>query len=105
MPLLALLLKTILGGLFSFIVAAFGARLATKVAAVASLATLYFGGVVAFSVVVAPLFGSVFDTQYGQVLGLLFPPVSGTVMAGLAVFWAALLTRRYLVSLTKVAAS
>jgi hypothetical protein len=105
MPLLAALLKAILGGMFSFIVAAIGANLARKVAGIAALATLYFGGLVAFSAVVAPLFGAVFNTQYGQVIGLLFPPVAGTVMVSLAVFWAALMTKRYLVSITKLAAS
>ena len=105
MPLLALLLKSILGAAFSFAVAAFGARLAAKVAGAAALVALYAGGVVAFSTVVAPLFGYVFNTQYGQLLGLLFPPVAGTVLAGLVVFWGAVMVKRYLVSVTKLAAS
>lgn len=104
MPLLAALIKACFGTVFGFLAAMLGAQTAVRVAAVASIGALYIASVTAFSLVIAPWIGSVFSTQYGQLLGLLFPPVAGTVIAALYTYYMGVVTYRYIVSLTKIAA-
>lgn len=89
MPILGGLLVSLftgLGGLFSAI---FGAQMAVKLAAVAAF--LSFGLVLlgVFNAVVAPIAAAAFSTSYGQVIGLAFPPISGTCVAAVAAVWSA----------------
>ena len=103
MSLLATLLSGILGSIFTLIVGITGASAAIRLIAVAVVATAYVALVLAFSALIAPWIASVFSSQYGQLLGLLFPPVAGTVMASLASFWAVVVGYRYMSTLTKMA--
>lgn len=81
----------------------FGAKIATRLAAVMLLATLYVACLAVFVALVSPWMSSVFSSAYGQLIGLLFPPVAGTVVAGLGTFWASIISFRYVSSLTKMA--
>lgn len=104
MPLFASLFSAVGGAIFSLIAALVGAKSAIKVIAVITIASMYVGTVVLFSGVISPWIGAVFTTQYGQLLGLLFPPVAGTIIASLAAYWASVLSFKYLSSLTRMAA-
>ena len=103
MPLLATFLGSILSSIFGLVAAITGAKVAVRLLAVASVAALYVASVLAFSNIIAPWLAVVFSSQYGQLLGLLFPPVAGTVLAALASYWGTVAAFRYVQSLTKMA--
>ncbi len=89
MPLLATLLAGLLRGLGSLFGVAFAAAAAVRLAAVTALLAFGVTLLAAFNAVIAPLAAAVFSTPYGQLLGLLFPPISGTAMAAIAAVWSA----------------
>lgn len=103
MPLLATLLSTLGASIFGLIAAITGAKIATRLLAVAALATLYISCVVYFTTIIGPWIGTIFSGQYGQLLGLLFPPISGSVLASLAGYWGCVAGLKYVSSLTKMA--
>jgi len=89
MPILGGLLVSLftgLGGLFSAI---FGAQIAVKLAAVAAFVGFGVALLAVFNAFVAPIAAAVFSTNYGQVLGLAFPPIAGTCLAAIAALWSA----------------
>lgn len=88
MPALGLLFQTLIGNLGALWVALETAKGSLRLTAVLILATAYVGCVTLWSGFVMPLLGSLFATAYGQLLGLLFPPISGTMIVGLAGMWA-----------------
>lgn len=96
MPALAALLSGLLGNVYALVLAVVGARYALTLSAGLALATLYVTAVAVFSAFVSPLLGALFSTEYGQFMGLAFPPVAGTVLAGLFGLWNALMGYRYL---------
>ena len=104
MPLLGALIQALVGRTLAFFSGIFGAALGLKLTAAVALAAGYVAAVVAFSAFVGPLFGAVFNTQFGYVLGLLFPPVSGTVLAGLVTYWGAVIVFQYSKSIWRAAA-
>lgn len=103
MPLLATFLGSILSSIFGFLAAVTGAKIAVRLVAVATIGALYVASVLAFSNIIAPWLSGVFSSQYGQLLGLLFPPVAGTVLSALAGYWGTVAAFRYVQSLTKMA--
>ena len=103
MPLLATFLGSIASSIFGVLVAMMGAKVAIRLIAIATIGGLYVGSVLVFSNTISPWLASVFTTQYGQLLGLLFPPVSGTVLASLSAYWAVIISLRYVQTLTKMA--
>lgn len=42
-------------------------------------------------------------SAYGQLLGLLFPPIAGTVLAGLGAYWTCVAGAQYVGNLMKIA--
>lgn len=94
MPIFAQLFASFFGALAAFLARIFAARVAIRVAAVTAIAALGTGLVVAFNEFVAPLALAIFSTQYGQLLGLVFPPISGTVITGLFTLWIAAMLYR-----------
>jgi hypothetical protein len=58
-----------------------------------------------FNNVVSPLVGQMFSTQYGQFLGLAFPPIAGTCMTGIAATWGACALYKLKVQSIKMSAS
>lgn len=103
MPLLATLLSGIGTAIYGFFAAMLASRVAIRLAAVAALAAIYVSCVVYFSTIVGPWLLSVFATEYGMLLGLLFPPMAGSVMASLAAYWTCVIGLKYTSSLTKMA--
>lgn len=103
MPIFAALFGSIGTAIFNLLAGLVGAKYAVRLLAVASLAAIYVSCVVYYSQLVGPWLAGVFSTQYGQLLGLLFPPVSGSVIAGLSAYWTCIIGVRYTSSLTKMA--
>lgn len=95
MPQLAVLLKSLVDRVFTWLIIKYGAEVATKLAIVTSLASLYVGSLVLFNNIVSPLVSQMFSTQFGMVIGLAFPPIAGTVVTGLFTLWAGVMTYRY----------
>lgn len=92
MPLFAGMVSAFFTALASFLARLFAAKVAVRLAAVAALATLGGALMLTFNGIVAPLVAGIFSTQYGQLLGLAFPPVAGTVLTGIATLWGACTT-------------
>lgn len=95
MPLLAGLISSLFTRLFGLATALTAGKLAIRYSVVIALATLYVAAVTLFNGFVSPLLGALFATSYGQVIGLAFPPMAGTVLAGYFGLWSALLSYRY----------
>lgn len=83
MPFLAQLFTGLFGGLVTWLLGTFTAKVAVRVAAAAAMLFLATGLFTAFNLLISPWIGQLFNTQYGQFLGLIFPPVAGTVITGL----------------------
>lgn len=103
MPQLAALLLSIGKPIFDLIAALVGVRNAIRITAVGTLATIYLSCVIYFTQMVGPWLSGVFATTYGQLLGLLFPPISGSVLAGLSAYWICVAGQKYVAKLTKMA--
>jgi len=105
MPIFAELLEGLLTSIYKLIAGLVGEKSAISLLAVTTIGSLYVASVVAFSSMISPWLSSVFDSQYGQLLGLLFPPVSGTILASLATYWTLIISYRYASSMTKLTMS
>ena len=103
MPVFAAFIGSIGMGVYNLLVALVGVRLAMRVAAVISLATIYTACVIYFSTMVVPWLEGLFASAYGQLLGLLFPPISGSVLAGLGAYWTCVAGAQYVGNLMKIA--
>ena len=77
---LAGLFGSMLGELGKFLAKIFVAKAAVRIGGVAALSAFAAGLVTTFNGYIAPLVAMLFNTQYGQFLGLAFPPISGTVI-------------------------
>lgn len=95
MPVFAALFLSIFNKVWSMVVFYLGARLAIRVGIILGLAGLYVAGLASFNAFVQPLLSALFNTQYGQLLGLIFPPIAGTVIAGLIGLWVGKVTYEY----------
>lgn len=89
MPLLSSLIASLFGGLTTFLAAVLGAQLAARVAASAVVLGVAGALLLLFNATVAPLAAQAFSTPFGSFIGLAFPPVAGTCLAGVATTWAA----------------
>ncbi len=105
MPILAQFIGALFTALSGFLLKLFVARVAIRVAAVAAMAALGTGLMVSFNQFVAPLVGAMFSTEYGQLLGLVFPPLSGTVCVGILALWSSCLTYKLSVQAIKATAN
>ena len=95
MPALAALIKALFGNASGLLLALVSTRYGVAVFAVGVLAALYVAAVGAFTGLVQPLVSAIFSTAFGQVLGLVFPPISGTIMAAYTGLWLSLMGFRY----------
>lgn len=95
MPFLGALIQKLGERLVAWLTQLFGVTWTIRLSAGAALAAGYVTCVVGFSALIAPWFDAITSTTYGQVLGLAFPPVSGTVVAGLVTLWTCVFTLRY----------
>lgn len=105
MPLLAALWSAVVGGMASFIALLWAKKLAVAVLAVAAFAASFTVLIAAFNMLVAPLVGAMFSTQYGQFIGLAFPPIAGTCLTSLATCWCACALYKLKIQSIKMTAS
>lgn len=105
MPLLGTLLAGLFGKVTALFIGMFGAKYGLRILAATALATGYVSCVVYWSGMIAPWMASIFATSYGSLLGLLFPPISGSVLAGLVGFWTAVIVQKYTSTLLKMVAN
>lgn len=89
MPLLGSLLLTLVSGFASFLAQFLAKKVAIIAAALTGLAAITVALLAVFNSLVAPLAEQAFSTEYGQFLGLCFPPVSGNCLAAIGACWAA----------------
>lgn len=95
MPLLALLWKGLMGNAFALILALKSTERGIKITAALILAAAYIICVTLFTNYVSPLIGQLFNTTHGYVIGLAFPPIAGTVIAGFVGLWVSIVAQRY----------
>lgn len=81
MPLFAAFFGALFSSLGVFLAKMFAAKLAIRVLGVGALTALAAGLVTTFNNAIAPLMAQLFSTQYGQFLGLAFPPIAGTCLS------------------------
>lgn len=105
MPLLANLLSGLLGSLIGGLGKDTLRKSTVLVAALASFSAATVALMVVFKSQIAPLIGSMFSTQYGQFIGLAFPPVAGNCLASIAACWVGCAVYRLHVRITQATAS
>lgn len=89
--------------LFNFFASLFGLKNATRIIAAGTLATIYLACVLVFTTMIGPWMAALFTTAYGALLGLLFPPIAGTVVASLMAYRTCVVGVRYTSRLLKMA--
>lgn len=92
MPIFAALFSSLFSALGIFLAKLFAAKLAIRVAGVVALTAIGGTLMAAFNSHIAPLVATAFSTQYGQVIGLAFPPIAGTCIATIMALWIACVT-------------
>lgn len=102
---LALLTASIWEKFFNFIAGYLGVKHATRITAISILAVGYISCVGVFTAMIGPWMLAVFTTSYGALLGLLFPPIAGTVIASLFSYKMCVVALRYTSRLLKMAIS
>lgn len=105
MPLLGALLSTLFGSIASFIALVWAKKLAVTTIAVAAFAASLVALMAVFNGLVAPLVAAMFSTQYGQFLGLAFPPIAGSCLAALSACWGACALYKLKIQSIKMSAS
>ena len=95
MPIFATLVQGLLANAAALWLAVKSAQQAVRLTAIAVLAAAYVACAAFYTLFIDPLIGALFSTLWGQLLGLAFPPISGTVVAGLAGLWGCIVAKRY----------
>lgn len=100
---LSQLISFIAGKWAALLLAIQASNIARRLLFVAWLGALYVGCVTTFSNMIAPWFaGLTTSGSYGAVVGLVFPPISGTVVASLVMYWGCVAALRYTTHLSKI---
>ncbi|MDM0027768.1 DUF5455 family protein [Variovorax saccharolyticus] len=89
MPLLAGLIASLFGGVASFLAQIWAKKIVVAGLAIAAFAAALAALLAVFNALVSPLVAAMFSTQYGQFIGLAFPPIAGTCMTSIATCWGA----------------
>lgn len=89
MPILASLIASLFGGIAAFLVEFVTKKIAVAGAAIAAFAVCLGVLMSLFNAAVTPLVQAMFSTQYGQFIGLAFPPMAGTCLAAISTTWMA----------------
>lgn len=95
MPVFSLLFQAVMGNAVALLVAIRSAENAVRLTAIAVLSAAYVACVVFYTTVIDPLIGLLFSTAYGQLLGLVFPPLAGSVLASFVALWGCIVAKRY----------
>lgn len=78
---------SLMGGIASFLVQFVTKKIAVVAAAIAAIAAAFGVLMTLFNLLVTPLAAAMFSTQYGQFLGLAFPPMAGQCLAAITASW------------------
>ncbi len=89
MQLLGALFISLFSGFASFLAAYVSKKVAFGVAGAALIGTCIVALLATMRLVVAPLAAAVFSTQYGALMGMVFPPISTSCLAAYAAVWSA----------------
>lgn len=102
------LIALIAGKWAALVLAVHTSAIARRLLFVAWLGALYVGCVMTFSNMISPWFSALLSSPSGtvhaagQVIGLLFPPIAGTVLASLVIFWGCVAAMRYTSKLSMI---
>lgn len=102
MPLIGTLITALFSKFFAVVAFLIGARHAARLTAAVTLAGIYLACVVTFTEFVAPLWDALLSTPFGMILGLLFPSIAGTILAGLNLYRICVVGVSYTTRLTKM---
>lgn len=83
MPILAALWASIATAITSFLTRVLAGQISFRLFTLTTFFILSASIVGFFNAAISPLASNIFNTQYGQFLGLAFPPVAGTCVATL----------------------
>jgi Family of unknown function (DUF5455) len=78
MPIFAAFFGALFSALGTFIAKIFAVKVSLRLIGVTAIIGLWTAALSFFNSQLAPLISSAFNTQYGQLLGLVFPPIAGT---------------------------
>lgn len=95
MPVFATLMQGLMANAAALWLAVKSAQQAVRLTAISVLAAAYIACATFYTVFIDPLIGALFSTSWGMLLGLAFPPISGTVIAGLVGLWGCIVGKRY----------
>ena len=84
MPILASLLSALFSGLAGVVLKLFLVKTSLRSVGIAAVLAMWGALLLVFNGFLSPLVGQLFATQFGQFLGLAFPPVAGTCLAIIA---------------------
>lgn len=105
MPIFAALFTSFVSALSLHLAKLMATKIAMRLLAVGAITALGTGLMLLFNSTVAPLASAMFSTQYGQLLGLVFPPIAGTCVAAFVVLWVACTTYKLQVQAIKITAN
>lgn len=105
MPIFAALVSSLMGSFASFFAFLWAKKLAVSTLAIAGFALSLTALMLVFNTAVSPLIQAMFSTQYGQFLGLAFPPIAGSCMASIAACWAGCALYKLKIQSIKMSAS
>lgn len=105
MPLLGALLAAITGSITSFLALIWAKKISVAALAVAGFAVALVALMASFNLLVSPLIASLFTTQWGQFLGLAFPPIAGSCLTSLSACWGACALYKLKMQAVRVTAS
>ena len=105
MPILAALFTNLFAGFAAFIAQIWAKKIVVVGLAVAAFALALTVLMVLFNALVTPLVAAMFSTQYGQFLGLAFPPIAGTCIASMSAAWSGCALYKLKVQSVKMSAS
>lgn len=103
MKLIGVLFKGAWEKYFEFIARFLGMRAAFRITALSALAAIYLSCIAVFTVMIGPWFAAIVSTGFGYLLGLLFPPIAGTVVASLMIYRMCVVGVKYTSTLMKIA--
>lgn len=103
MPIFAALFKAFSLHFIAIYLAVTGGKLSVRILVAVAVATAYVACVTAFTMFIYPLLSNLFSTAYGQVLGLAFPPIVGTLLAAFVAIWGCIVAKNYATKMVKVA--
>lgn len=103
MPLFGAFITSLAAAFYTFVASLVGAAWAVRITAAVTLGGIYLSCVVFYTAMIGPWLATVFTTAYGALLGLLFPPIAGSIAAGMALYYTCVTAKRYTAKLMKMA--